>query len=94
MLLVHGELSGTLDLGGDVIVGEKGSIVHVLGKSASLRVEGRVEGDFRVAGTLQIAAGGSVEGSVSAQRLECSQGSRLEAQLVIQPAAGLSESKD
>ena len=84
VLLVHGTLCGTLDLEGDVIVGETGALERILGKAASLRVEGRVEGDFRVEGTLQIATGGSVGGAAQARRLETSPGSSLEAQLVIQ----------
>lgn len=92
VLLVHGTLAGTLDLEGDVIVGEGGALERILGKAASLRVEGLVEGDFRVEGTLQIVSGGRVEGAVQARRLETSPGSSLEAQLVIQPPIAAADS--
>ncbi len=87
VLLVHGTLSGTLDLEGDVIVGETGTLERILGKASSLRVEGQVDGDFRVEGTLQIATGGRVGGAAQARRLETSPGSSLEAQIVVQPPA-------
>jgi cytoskeletal protein CcmA (bactofilin family) len=73
------------------ILGPTTRVTGRVSGTGSLRVEGQVRGDVDVGGEAQIASGGSVEGNISASRLDVSgslQGDvRVEGAVVIRKGA-------
>lgn len=83
LLLIHGEVSGSLRLEGDIVVAPGGRTRALRAKSSALRVEGAAEGDFRVLGRVEVVVGGNLTGSVAGRTLEMSAGAALEGVVTI-----------
>jgi cytoskeletal protein CcmA (bactofilin family) len=77
---------------GDVIVHKQGRVAAPI-QAANLTVKGVVQGKVRVRGRVEIAATGTLTGSVSAPSITVSDGARLEAYCEIRPEPPASEVK-
>lgn len=74
ILLVHGELSGVVDLQGDLIVGRDGRLNRIKARALRVRIEGQAEGRFRVDGPIEVARGAALSGEVEARQIQTSAG--------------------
>jgi cytoskeletal protein CcmA (bactofilin family) len=83
MLIVLGEASTDLVLGGEVVVGPAGRLTAAAGRCTALRVEGQAHGSFRVEGPVAVAPGGALTGSVSARRFEAARAAKLDGRLEV-----------
>lgn len=83
MLIVLGEASTDLALGGEVIVGPAGRLTSAAARCTALRVEGRAQGSFRVDGPVAVAPGGALSGAVSARRFEAARAAELDGRLEV-----------
>jgi cytoskeletal protein CcmA (bactofilin family) len=83
MLIVLGEATADLALGGEVIVGAGGQLVAGAARCASLRVEGRARGGFRVDGPVLVAPGGALAGTVAARRFDAAGAAVLDGRIEV-----------
>lgn len=83
MLIVLGEATTNLALGGEVIVGPGGQLVAEAARCASLRVEGRARGRFRVDGPVAVAPGGALTGTVAARRFDAAGAALLDGRIDV-----------
>lgn len=86
LLLVHGEVRGSLRLDGDLVVARGGKTRALRAKALALRVEGDAEGDFRVLGRVEVVSKARVAGSVSGRTLEMSAGAAIEGVVTVATA--------
>jgi len=69
MVIVLGEARAAVAVDGEVIVGPSGRLVSPSGSCRSLRVEGSVEGDWRVIEAAEVGPGGCLAGSLDTRSL-------------------------
>ncbi len=85
LVVVHGRVTGQIDVRGDLIVAAEGRLDGVKGRALRLRVEGFAEGELRVDGPVEVARGGTLHGQVVARRIQTSPGSVFAGALRVSP---------
>ena len=82
---VHGHFSGTVESGGELIVGE-GGVVEGVVKVGELSVSGRLEGRVEASKRIEIGADGHVEGEISSPVLVIASGAFFQGQCMMSPS--------
>lgn len=76
-LRIDGELDGRIEIKGDLVVGEKGSIKGKVNLNNVL-VAGRIEGDIKARGKVKITATGTVLGDVESETFVVEEGGKFQ----------------
>lgn len=74
---VDGRLEGSVQVSGDLLVGESGVVVANV-EAASIMVAGEVQGQVRASARLEIASTGKIRGDVETALLVIHEGGRLD----------------
>ena len=75
-MVIRGQVQGTVGIDESLAV-ELGGVLVAETRSSDALIEGSVQGDLRVAGTLAVRSTGAVEGKIRARRLRVEEGAFL-----------------
>lgn len=83
LLLVHGQVTGGVELEGDLLVAKGGNLEAAPAVAARLLVQGTARGEMFIRGPAELGEGGRLEGTLHADRFEAARAGHLDARLVI-----------